>query len=508
MQSRLASISLLAGAFALPAAAQNFQFTDVTDQVGLDYRLAPNGPIVCIGDYDGDGWQDVTISGGSDPRTQLFRNLGAQGGGFVNVSQAVLPENRLPSSMAMFADLENDGDQDLLIVRRHQNAGTGAFNYNRTSLIYFENIPSGATPGGRRYRMPTDVLLDLGFHNKQPAGLALADLDVDSDLDVIFTHTGGSGLNTGSPGFYFRNEGDLRLTDVTSLLCPSLSTPRRYFQPVLADYTGDGLVDLHSAIDLYPDYHCRNIGGGALQDVSILAGTTNGGADMGVAIGDIENDGDWDLFSTNIATGVLYVNDGQGKFKNEALARGVGAWFGPICIGWGTAFVDFDHDMDQDLVCVGKSNPGFFWRNLGDGNFQMVTTPIGLDLYGYSLNPFDYDRDGDIDLLVTDEDGNKTPHLFENRSPGLVGRHWLVVELEGRASNSKGIGAVVRVTAGGVTQSRPIVAGYSYKSGPPVNAHFGLDVHAVADVEVTWPNGTVQTLTGVPVDRYMTVVEP
>jgi hypothetical protein len=114
-----------------------------------------------------------------------------------------------------------------------------------------------------------------------------------------------------------------------------------------------------------------------------------------------------------------------------------------------------------------------------------------------------------VDLLISDEGSSKTPHLFENRSDLLAGRHWLIVELEGTLSNRDGVGAFVRVTAGGVTQTRAIVVGYSYRAGPPLDAHFGLGDEAVADlIEVTWPDGSVQTLTDVPVDRYLTIVEP
>ena len=98
------------------------------------------------------------------------------------------------------------------------------------------------------------------------------------------------------------------------------------------------------------DYHCRNLGDGSFEHVSQQVGTTNGGSDMGVAVGDIENDGDLDIYSTNIGIGVLYVNDGTGHFSNDALAHGVGSWGFPPPTGWGTVFGDFDNDLDNVLV--------------------------------------------------------------------------------------------------------------------------------------------------------------
>jgi hypothetical protein len=110
---------------------------------------------------------------------------------------------------------------------------------------------------------------------------------------------------------------------------------------------------------------------------------------------------------------------------------------------------------------------------------------------------------------MMDTGASETPHLYQNNSGLLVGRHWLTIELEGRTSNRAGVGARVQVTAGGVTQTRPIVAGYSFRSGPPMNAHFGLGDSVAADsVTVTWPTGVVQTITNVRADRYLTVVEP
>jgi hypothetical protein len=298
--------------------------------------------------------------------------------------------------------------------------------------------------------------------------------------------------------------------DCTATQGRSIGVLRRYFSVLLADFTGDGLPDLHAAVDFHPDFHCDNVGDGVLVDVSLAAGTTNTGSDMGLAIGDIENDGDLDIFSTNINFGVLYVNKGSGTFKDEADARGVGTWPSiGLCIGWGTAFADLDHDQYEDLVCVGWGSPGYVWRNKGNGTFKLATPAGNLNLLGQTLVPFDFDRDGDVDLLVLDTGKNATPHLYENVSPSLAARHWLVVEPEGTLSNRDGVGTIVEVTAGGVTMTRPIMAGYSFKSGPPMNAHFGLGDYGTADtVIIRWPSGIVQTLADVPGDRYLEAVEP
>ena len=227
------------------------------------------------------------------------------------------------------------------------------------------------------------------------------------------------------------------------------------------------------------------------------------GSDMGLAIGDIENDGDFDIFSTNIMTHVMYVNDGTGHFTNEASQRGTNVI--PLT-GWGTAFVDLDHDRDQDLVYIGTGQPGALFENDGSGHFSMVET-TSCRWEGHCLVPFDYDRDGDIDFLVLRNLHGRIG-LLENRSRSAQDRHWLMVRLQGTVSNRDGVGAKVEVNAGGVKMIRPMINGYSFKAGPPVEAHFGLRQYDQVDVKVTWPNGTVQVLQDVAADQELLIVEP
>jgi hypothetical protein len=316
-------------------------------------------------------------------------------------------------------------------------------------------------------------------------------------------------MGTGGPGFFVRNDGLPTLVDATVSFGAGLSDLRRNFSTLLADFDRDGWLDLHTAVDFTMDYHCRNLGDGSFEHVSTQVGTTNGGSDMGVAVGDIENDGDLDIYSTNIGIGVLYVNDGSGHFSNDALAHGVGSWGFPPPTGWGTIFGDFDHDRDQDLVFVAYGAPGFFYENDGQGQFiRRIGANLGLDLLAHGLLGFDYDRDGDLDLLVLPRSGSQTPRLYDNRSPGLAGRHCHVVDPVGVYSNRDGVGARVEVTVGDVTMTRVVLAGESFHSGPPMLAHFGLGDAAVADeVRVTWPSGIVQVLEDVAADRYLEVVE-
>lgn len=481
---RFLTSAALYGALVAAAGAQPMTFVDVTVASGLDY--AQNGlwaSGVAIGDYDGDGWHDVLLCGSDGVGTKLFRNNGDRT--FTDVTAAVLPADTPDTNYALFADLDNDGDADLVMAVWY--AG-----FLDTGFGLLENV------GGAYVHGSTPI--DLARHASRIGGSALSDADRDGDLDVVQAHYFG-------PGFYLRNDGDLSFVDDSAGFDGNLSVSKRHWTAVMADFNLDGWPDLHTAIDFGHDYHAHGIGGGAYADVSTQVGVSNIGADMGVTAGDIDNDGDLDMYSTNIGVHCLYVNDGAGNFVNEAKTRGCekseNNRFG---FGWGCAFVDFDHDRDLDLLMLTDAGDGSLYSNDGAGNFSYANTDAGLETQGYGLVHFDYDRDGDEDLVMTDLTGST--RIYENTAPGNAKRHWLIVDPEGTTSNRDGVGARIRVRTGSLIQTREIQAGTSFNSGNPYYAHFGLDRAKKVDLEITWPSGVVQRLQNVAVDRYLTVVEP
>lgn len=482
----LRRLALSIGGLAIPiATADQFIFEDVTASAGLDYTQIEPRPGASVVDYNQDGYYDVCFFGGLAIGPRLYRNNGD--GSFTNVTKSVLPKAKFDTSHGIFGDMDNDGDADLVLARRYKS-------WLDTGMAYYENA------GG--YFLPVAITPNVARDPTSLGALALGDLDMDGDLDVVFSHNGGNGI--GGPAFIVRNDGPGAFIDASVDFGGGISLILRHWTAVVADFNNDNMVDIHSAVDFKEDFQCRNMGNGTFMDVSEAAGVTNAGSDMGIAVGDIENDGDLDIYSTNIQQGVLYLNNGAGVFRDRANPRGLASFPG---VGWGAAFFDLDHDRDQDLVFVSQNQPGFVYENDGNGFFTNLTAGSGLYLDGHSLLPFDFDLDGDTDLMVIDIEG--TPQLFENKTPALANRHWLVVRPRGTQSNRDGVGARVEVTIGELTQTRVIMAGYSFFNGPPMEAHFGLGAAAVADrVTVTFPSGRSLTAEGVVGDRYIEIVEP
>jgi hypothetical protein len=244
---------------------------------------------------------------------------------------------------------------------------------------------------------------------------------------------------------------------------------------------------------------------------------------MGVAAGDIDGDFDLDLFMTHLQnqTNTLYLNDGKLGFEDVSSARGV-AMPSLKYTGFGTAFIDFDHDGDLDLIGVNGrvawgpplsganlgeywnpfAEPNFLLENDGKGFFREATARSGS--FGKELEVSrglalgDVDSDGDLDVLVTNTAG--PARLYRNDAP-KKGRWLLVRALEGKRDSH---GALVIVVAGGKRYARLADPGFSYLSSNDPRAHFGIPGASQADsIVVRWPGGVEESFPGGPVDRVL-----
>ena len=537
--------------FRMPAAAlahaesAPVQFTDVTEAAGIRFRhykgetgkrYLPEtiGSGVAVLDFDQDGWMDLffvngwRLEGGRPEGvgSVLYRNRGD--GTFDDVTREAGLEVHAYGMGAAAGDYDNDGFPDLYVTllglnRLYRNNGDGTFS---------------------------NVSVDAGVGDPSwGASAAWLDADNDGKLDLFVTnyvrwspcqdqwcgygpgakHYCTPEIFTGDTSRLFRNRGGGRFRDVTreaGLFNPS----GKALGVALWDFDGNGLMDLAVAEDTQPDKIYLNRGGFRFEEV----GTRNGfgfsesglaRAGMGVDVADTDNDGRGAVAVTNFSyEGIgFYRWDSGLNFIDQAAPAGIGQ---PslLTLGFGLLFLDYDLDGWQDLLAVNghiddlvetvqtrltyRQRPLLF-RNQRDGRFLPMGGEAGPALerayVGRGAAAIDYDNDGDLDLVVTENGG--PAHLLRNQ--GGNRNHWLQIRLVGSASNRDGIGALVTVKSGSTTQRRYRRSGSSYLSESDPRLTFGLGDATRADrLEVRWPSGATQVLKDVAAGRLLVVQEP
>jgi len=534
-----------AAPFASSGPAPRVRFEDATTQAGLTFRhvngasgrkymLETLGSGVCVFDYDGDGLQDIFFvqsgllpgaTSPSPPRPSLYRNLG--GGRFreVTAEAGLLGPDRYGFGCSA-ADIDGDGDRDLYVT------------YYGPNVLYRNN-------GDGTF---TDITTAAGVGSplwSTSAGFADADGDGDLDLYVanyvdfklennLYCGENRPGYRTvchpknfdSQPDILYRNRGDGTFEDV-SARSGIIDRTGKGLGVVWGDYDDDGDEDLYVANDDTPNFLWRNRGDGRFEEVAALAGValSEDGvpqAGMGTDMADYDNDGRLDLFVTNLSeeSDELYHNDGGGLFSDRTFVSGIGA---PslLMLGFGTFFFDPDNDGTLDLFVANGhimdnialysdtitfEQPAQIYRGLGEGRFELAAWPQGDPLsrryVGRGAVAFDFDDDGDEDILLTQND--RPAVLLRNAGPPRA--HWLTVTLEGAAPNRDAVGAVVRLEAGGRRQMRTARTASSYLSQGDRRLHFGLGAAtAVGRVTVRWPgrNGFLEEFAGLPIDRFV-----
>jgi hypothetical protein len=299
------------------------------------------------------------------------------------------------------------------------------------------------------------------------------------------------------------------------------------------DFDRDGDQDLYLANDVSPNRMWRNEGNGKWKDIGFSTGVDDPRGSMGLAVGDVEGDGDEDLLVTNwqLEANALYVNSLVNKnsaksrvatFRDVAIQSGLGQ----LSVGvtkWGCELADFDLDRDLDVVyangytspdyestgiCLGQ--PNHYFVNDGEGRFTPAFESAGPafaePLASRCLLACDYDQDGDLDFVVTANNGRV--RLFRNELDHAR-KHWLGVRLRGKGGNTFAIGAEIEIDVAGKTLRRSLRAGTSYLGGNAPELHFGLGTSTrVTACRVRWPDGQKSTHAIADVDRFVTLQEP
>jgi hypothetical protein len=297
-----------------------------------------------------------------------------------------------------------------------------------------------------------------------------------------------------------------------------------------ADYDRDGFTDVFVANDSVRNFLFRNQHDGTFRECALEAGIAlreDGAAiaSMGADFRDFDNDGLPDLVVSGMVNDgfLLFRNLGKrGFFENAAQRSGL-LMATRSFTGWGLGMVDFDNDGWRDLFFAmshfpalerylgrGSELPNRVFRNREGTRFEDVSASAGAEFQRAAKHHgtafADFDNDGGVDVVLTTLDG--PPRLLRNT--GAAGAHWLAVELRGRRSNRQGLGALVRVTlAGGRTLTAAATTSVGYASSSEPLVRFGLGQNAEArKIEVLWPGGATQELTGVQADRIVAIEEP
>ncbi len=501
---------------ALRAGDVAFHFTEVGAQRGILPFDLGSTPMMGLGlaaaDYDGDGDIDFFVPNGAGGPPHLYRN---DDGVFVEVAAQVGIQTSEHQRSALWFDYDGDHDLDLVIGNDDYLLFTGVeFPYR-----LFRQDADGSF---------SDVTLSSGLVASAAAGahrggISVGDINQDGYLDLIGT------MWNGAPQL-FLNGGDGTFSDISDasgLLDADFQN--NTWQALFHDFDGDGYEDIYLLVDFYGNRLYRNNGDNTFTDIAAESGSDIHMHSMGGAMGDYDNDGDFDIYITNIdfpgvpIQNVMLTNltePGSVLFENQTTELGVGdgGW------GWGTTFFDADRDQWLDLASTNGWSFGVghvddttrFFRNLlpETGAFEDQSAEVTIDdaLWGSCLVALDYDRDGDQDLLQTVVPGpmsGSAIRLLENDIDVTdPSSGYLVVKPRMSGSNHRAIGAVVRAEVGGVTLSRPITAGTSFMGQEPAEAFFGLGDADTAHVTVEFPDGSQTVVVGVAANQVIDVQPP
>ena len=443
-------------------------FNDVTEKAGVKGAGFAMG--AAAADYDNDGDQDLFVAGVH--RNQLFRNEG--NGRFSDQSQALRnqTQNRWSVSAAWF-DYDNDGDLDLFVV-----------NYCEWNPA-LDPVCGADKPGWRTYCFPDRY--------------------------------------AGQANQLFRNNGDGTFTDVSTASGIAAHIGKGMGVSV-ADYDDDGWMDVFVANDTLPNFLFRNTGKGAFEEVAFTAGVAvndNGRpvSSMGVDFRDYDNDGLPDLIFSALEgeTYPLFRNAGKGFFTDATWASGLGKMTIKRS-GWGLGLFDFNNDGWKDLLTVNAHvndnielyneqtyrQANSLFANRGNGTFAEIAAFTAKAAHrGCAFA--DFDNDGRLDIVTTAL--NEPAELWMNES--ARDQHWLAIKLIGVKSNRDGIGAKLKLTdEAGKVQFNHVTTSVGYASASSGVVHFGLGkATKVKELEIRWPNGAVQRLKEVAIDRRLAITE-
>lgn len=527
-----------------PQTSTGFRFTDVTTSAGLNFKhnngayggkFLPEtlGSGCAFLDYDADGWQDILLVNSLDwpgharQRSTLKLYHNNRNGTFTDVTRAAGLDVEMYGMGVAVGDYNNDGFPDILITCVGQNR-----LFKNTSKGTFVDVTNSSGLGKRQafstsalwFDYDRDGLLDLFVCNYVKWA---PEHDVFCSLDGKHKSYCTPEAYVGQTCWLFHNRGNGTFEDVTAS-SGIFDSSSKSLGVAMLDFDHDGWPDLLVANDTQPNKLYRNQRNGTFKDVAVEAGIAfsaegKARAGMGVDVGDFDNSGRPGIAITNFDNEMigLYRADGSGNFADVAVQSGVGLP-SKTTLGFGCAFADCDLDGSLDLIAVNGHiddtvrnirNVGYaqapqFFLNNGRGTFREVSAELGggfnAPKVGRGLAVGDFDRDGDVDVLMTTNNG--PAYLFRNDQ--TAGNHSIRFKLVGTKSNRDAIGAQIRIVAGGSSQTRMVRSGSSYLSQSELPVTFGLGKQdKVERAVVEWPSGRTEDFKDLSAQKTYEITE-
>ena len=521
--------------------APGFRLTDITRAAGIDFthnsgafgaKYLPEtmGPGCAFLDYDCDGWLDILIANGCDwpghkrRRTTLHLYRNNRDGTFTDVTDAAGLAVEMYAMGVAVADYDNDGFPDIYVTAVGQNR-----LFHNTGKGRFVDVTEHAGMGGRSGFSTSAMWFD--YDRDGHLDLFVCNYVQWSPQHDVFCSVDGKNKSYCTPEAYrgstcwlFRNRGDGTFEDATAR-SGIFDTTSKTLGVALIDYDRDGWPDVLTANDTQPNKLYRNQRNGTFEDIGVRAGIAfsddgRARAGMGIDVADFENSGTNGIAITNFDNEMLglYQPGRSGEFADIAVPSGAGM-ASRNTLGFGCVFFDADLDGRLDLAVANGhidatvrnvrtsttyAQPPHLFLNEGGGRFRDVAHQAGASFaapkVARGLACGDFDNDGDLDLLLTTNQG---PALLY-RNDVLNGNRSFRLRVMGTRSNRDGIGTVVRVYTPEAAQMRTVKSGSSYLSQSELPVTFGLGPRdSAARVVVEWPSGLTQEFKSVPHGRHV-----
>ncbi len=525
----------------LPAQKTTVAFTEVTKQSGINFKytfgdytyeniLESSGSGISIIDYNNDKLPDLYMLNGtylegiSDAKgkvfmgtsNKLYKNNG--NGTFTEVSKLAGVDDKHWSMAAAVVDYDNDGDEDIYLL----NYGPNVFYRNNGNGTFTEITNQLGLQGSEK----------LNGFTKWSVGAAFWDYNLDGRLDIMVGNFLAFDPKYVSPttpdmmphpseykgqaSFLYQQQANGKFVDVTKKM--GLYYPNsKCMGLTVFDYDDDGDLDLLQGNDHQMNFLFKN-NKGTFKEVAVASGVAvnNKGevtGSMHGTIGDIDGDGLTDILVTDLKYGALYHNLGNGFFEDITSKSGIASAF----IGkgeWGAAFFDYDNDGDLDIVSANGTAEELILQypllleNNGKGYFKNVGAQLSsyfsTKRSGRSLAIWDYDNDGDLDVIISHVDLKATATLLRN--DGGNKNNWLGIRLYGKNGPATAIGAKVAIIAGGKKQVRINQNATSYLSYNDPRIHFGLGTAKKVDgLVVIWSDGSNEMFKNIEANQYIEI---